>query len=514
MQKAVIYARYSSERQSEQSIEGQVHECQAFAKARDIIIVKSYIDRALSGKTDDRPAFKQMIKDSSSGIFDCVIVYKTDRFARNRYDSAVYKSRLKKNGVKIFYAKENIPDGPEGIILESMLEGFAEYYSAELSQKVKRGIKENVRKGLAFGGTCPYGYKIVNKRYTINDVRRPYVVKIFNDYAAGKRLTDIIASLNAAPDYANKGSVWNKCSLHRMFANKKYIGIYNAQGLTIPDAIPPIVDEDVFIKVQQRQLLNKHHPGTGKAKVNYLLSGKIFCGLCGKVMNGSSGTSKTGRTYYYYRCKNKDCRQTMRKSRLEKMVVDATTQYILVPNNFAEIARRCMDIYKKEQQADDKIGNFEKQLVTIKTKIDNLMKAIEAGIITETTKARLTRLEDDKHNIVIKLKNQQINNNLPELSEEHIIYMLTHFYKHRADIDFYDKIIDGFIHKVYVYDKSICVIYNLIDTGKDISKADIDGLYMSSYINSFGGDEENRTPVRKHCSTSFSERILCLNFRQ
>ncbi|WP_196594587.1 recombinase family protein [Pectinatus sottacetonis] len=109
-----------------------------------------------------------------------------------------------------------------------MLEGFAEYYSAELSQKVKRGIKENVRKGLSFGGTCPYGYKIVNKKYTINEIQRPCVIKIFQDYAAGKRLTDIIADLNTAPDYAGKGSIWNKCSLHHMFANKKYIGIYNA----------------------------------------------------------------------------------------------------------------------------------------------------------------------------------------------------------------------------------------------------------------------------------------------
>ena len=118
MLKTIIYARYSSDKQNEQSIEGQIHECEQFAKTHDMVIIKHYIDRALSGKTDDRPSFLQMIKDSSSGLFDAVLVYKTDRFARNRYDSAVYKAKLKKNGIKIFYAKENIPDGPEGIILE------------------------------------------------------------------------------------------------------------------------------------------------------------------------------------------------------------------------------------------------------------------------------------------------------------------------------------------------------------------------------------------------------------
>lgn len=225
MERAVIYARYSSEKQNEQSIEGQLHECDAFAKTHDLLIVKTYIDRALSAKTDNRPSFRQMIKDSNNGTFDAVIVYKTDRFARNRYDSALYKAKLKKNNIKIFYAKENIPDGPEGIILESMLEGFAEYYSAELSQKVKRGIKENVRKGLSFGGSCPYGYKIIDKKYTINTIQQPHVKKIFTEYAAGRRAVDIFADLNSLPDYAGKGHKWNRSSLNRMLSNKKYIGI-------------------------------------------------------------------------------------------------------------------------------------------------------------------------------------------------------------------------------------------------------------------------------------------------
>ncbi len=482
MQKAVVYARYSSEKQNEQSIEGQLHECQAFAKLRDISIVNNYIDRAMSAKTDDRPQFKQMIKDSACGIFDCIIVYKTDRFARNRYDSAMYKARLKKNGVKIYYAKENIPDGPEGIILESMLEGFAEYYSAELSQKVKRGIKENVRKGLSFGGTCPYGYKIVDKRYTINEAQRPYVVKIFQDYANGQRQLDIFNELNLLPNYAGKGREWNKSSLNGMLSNKKYIGIYQTQGLTVTDAIPPIISEELFNKVQKRLVLNRHRPGSARATTNYLLSGKMFCGICGNVMNGSSGKGKMGNVYYYYRCSKKDCKRMFSKDKLEQLVVDATTTNVLIPKRFDDIAKRCIDIYKKEQKQEDVSGALNKQLTEINSKINNLIKAIEAGIITSTTKERLSHLEHDKYDTEMEIKNRQAENNLPEFSEKHIIYMLKEFYEHRADPDFYNRIIDGFIHKVYIYDKYICVIYNLVDNEKDVDKADVDAFYMSSHI--------------------------------
>ena len=136
--KAVIYARYSSDNQREESIEGQLRECTAYCQKNEITVVRTYIDRALSAKTDNRPDFQRMIKDSAKGLFDVVLVWKLDRFARNRYDSARYKAQLKKYGVKVLSATENISEGPEGIILESLLEGMAEYYSAELAEKVIR----------------------------------------------------------------------------------------------------------------------------------------------------------------------------------------------------------------------------------------------------------------------------------------------------------------------------------------------------------------------------------------
>ena len=148
---AVIYARYSSDNQREESIEGQIRECTAYAEKKGFTVVKHYIDRAISVKTDNRPQFQQMIKDSDKKLFDIVLVWKLDRFARNRYDSARYKTQLKKNGVKLMSATEIISEGPEGIILESVLEGYAENYSADLAEKVVRGQIQNMLNAIQAG---------------------------------------------------------------------------------------------------------------------------------------------------------------------------------------------------------------------------------------------------------------------------------------------------------------------------------------------------------------------------
>lgn len=239
--------------------------------------------------------------------------------------------------------------------------------------------------------------------------------------------------------------------------------------------------------MQERLIINRRRPGARKAKANYLLSSKLFCGNCGRVITGSSGTSKTGKVYNYYRCGQKNCSRTLQKDILEKLVVDATTQYILIPDQFADIAHRCVEIYKKETADTDMLASLQSQLTLVDKKIANIMTAIEAGIITASTKERLTQLDQQKIEIETEIKNRQANNSLPEVTEKHIIYMLQEFYDHRADVDFYDRIIDGFIHKVYLYDSSLYVIYNLIDTGKDINKADINAMYKSSYIE-FTGD--------------------------
>ena len=167
MKRAVIYARYSCSHQTEQSIEGQLTVCNSYAEREGFTIVSTYIDRAMTGRNDFRPDFQRMIKDSANHTFDYVLVYKLDRFARNNYDHVINKKKLKDNGVTLVSACENISDSPDGILLESIYTGLNQYYSAELSEKVKRGNAESRKKGFYTGGYLLYGYKVIDKKYQI-----------------------------------------------------------------------------------------------------------------------------------------------------------------------------------------------------------------------------------------------------------------------------------------------------------------------------------------------------------
>ena len=238
---AVIYARYSTDSQREESIEGQIRECTAYAEKNGFTVVKHYIDRAISAKTDNRPQFQQMIKDSERGIFDIIIVWKLDRFARNRYDSARYKTQLKRNGVKLVSATEVISAGPEGIILESVLEGYAEYYSADLSEKVVRGMTENALKGIYNGGTIPFGYMIDETRhYQPDPLLAPYVEQTFQKYADGATMTDLRDWLKAHNIKNSMGGEMSYNTIQRMLSNRRYIGelrLRDVGGIVVIDFI-------------------------------------------------------------------------------------------------------------------------------------------------------------------------------------------------------------------------------------------------------------------------------------
>lgn len=243
--KAVIYARYSCDNQREESIEGQLRECKEFAKRKDFMLVDTYIDRAMSAKTDNRPEFQKMIKDSAKGEFDVVIVWKLDRFARNRYDSAHYKATLRKNGVKVLSATEVISEGAEGIILESVLEGYAEYYSAELSEKVIRGMTENALKCQYNGGFIPIGYKVdENKHYQIDELVAPLVKEAFLMYINGKPIKDIVVYLNDNGVLSSQKKPVTKTTVATLLKNRKYIGEYQYRDVVVPDGMPAIISKE------------------------------------------------------------------------------------------------------------------------------------------------------------------------------------------------------------------------------------------------------------------------------
>ena len=282
--KAVIYARFSSEKQNEASIEGQLRECVDYANFNSIEVIGNYIDRAQSAKTDHRPEFQRMIKDSYKHAFDCIIVWKLDRFARNRYDSAYYKNVLKKNGVRVISAKESISQGADGILLESILEGYAEYYSAELSEKVKRGMTENALKAKSNGVRPPFGYYVDDTdHYQIDETLFPIIKEIFNLYVDGVKITEIASRLRER-GVKNRGYELNYNAIFRILTNRKYIGEYKFGETVMPDAIPAIIDKQTFNAVQQRMARNKKAPAMHRSEDDYLLTTKLFCGKCGAMM--------------------------------------------------------------------------------------------------------------------------------------------------------------------------------------------------------------------------------------
>ena len=223
MKTAVIYARYSCDNQTEQSIEGQLRVCQDYAKAHDILILDTYIDRAMTGTNDNRADFQRMIKDSARKEWNYVLVYKLDRFSRDKYATAIHKKTLKDNGVKVLSAMENIPDTPEGIILESLLEGMNQYYSAELSQKVKRGMKETRLKGLYQGGTLPYGYKLDGRKVVIDEQQAKHVLFMYEQYSKGVFVKDIIKALTES-GVLHKGKPFAKKYRIRHIKQRKIFG--------------------------------------------------------------------------------------------------------------------------------------------------------------------------------------------------------------------------------------------------------------------------------------------------
>ena len=478
---AVIYARYSSDSQREASIEGQLRDCKDYAEKNGITVVGTYIDRAYSAKTDDRPDFQRMIKDSAKKIFDVVLVWKLDRFARNRFDAVNYKYQLEKNGVHLVSAMEPISQGPEGIMVESMLIGMAEYYSAELALKVARGERENALQCKYNGGVVPLGFTIgkEDRLYHIDPETAPIVQEIFTRYADGEPAEKIAASLNERGLRTRTGKPFVKNSFFQIFRNRRYIGEYRYKDIVTPGGIPAIVDEDLFDRVQQRFEQNRiAHGRPAKEDVSYLLTTKLFCGKCGTLMGGESGTSHMGNTYYYYKCGNAKRHgkahcdlKAIRKEPLERFVVDTAIKVIFSD----EIIERLIDlVMEAQQQENTRLPVLKDQLRDTEKRLANLLEAIEQGILTPTTKQRLDELEARKEALNTSILEEELKK--PVLTREWIRFWLEKFRK--GDVgstEHQRQIIDTFVNSVYVFDDRVVLNFNFTDDAKTVTCEEVLG---------------------------------------
>jgi len=482
--KAVIYARYSSDSQREESIDGQIRECQEYAERNGMTILRSYIDRALSAKTADRPEFQRMIKDSEKCLFDIVLIWKLDRFSRDRYDSAHYKRILRKNGVKVVSAKENISDGPEGIILESMLEGYAEYYSAELSEKIHRGQKENALKGKNNGGGIPLGYLLGDEqKLVIDPLTAPIVKEIFKRYAEGETVRSIVEDLNSRGLQTKRNKPFSMNSFNALLKNRKYIGEYSYQDVVIPGGIPAIIPDELFNRVQQRMEKNKRAPARSKAADEFLLSTKLFCGKCERMMVGESGTSHTGKIHYYYKCgsakRKKGCKKkAAKKDWIERVAAIWTVNRVLRDE---EINRIADDLVALQDREDIALPAMRRQLEETEKAIDNMLNAIQQGVLTSSTKKRLEELEHQKSELEISILQTELQR--PRYTKELVVDWISQFkYGDVNNRDYQMQIIDTFINSIYLFDDKIVFTYNFKGGTETISLADIEAALGSDLV--------------------------------
>ena len=450
MKRAVIYARFSNgPRQTEQSIEGQVADCTSFANANNLSVVGIYADKHISGTSvEGRTEFLRMVSDAKKGMFDAVIVWKVDRFGRDRRDIAVYKHQLKAAGVSLYYAAESIPEGPEGILLESLMEGLAEYYSADLRQKVERGMKESLKKG-QYPGKLPIGYKKdENKRPVLDPDSAELVRKIFEMHCNGQSTTEICKNL------AKKGVKMSEGGIYRILNNNAYTGKLSMYGIDIE--VEPIVSAEVFEKSSQSFKTTRNKKGS--TMVNYLLSGKCRCGECGSNVIGVSAHGKSGRVFAYYQCKKK-CFRAKNATKFEDMILQKVISDILNDDMISQITNRIMEIQEQDLADNSALNSYKAKLDDIKKKKTNLIKAIENGLYSPEMNARMEELNALEEEFSLKLEQEKIEK--PLIPEAVIRSWLQSF--RNGDIldeDFCKKLINTFVAEVVVFSDHAIVVCN------------------------------------------------------
>lgn len=467
MKYEVIYARYSSEKQNDQSIEGQLRICNDYAERNDITIVKNYIDRATTGTNDNRPAFQERLHDCTQPVvWNIVLVYAIDRFGRNSIEIAVNKQKLKKNNKTLISAtqrtSENI-DGTknlDGILLENMYIGLAEYYSAELSQKVKRGITESRKKGHFCGGFLPYGYRVVDKKVIVNESEAEIVRYIFKQYTSGITAKVILEDITDK-GILHRGKPFSKSTFHYLLRLEKYTGVCRDRKTgEIYDCCPEIVPKELFYNVQDMLKINKS--GSRSAYTEHLLRKKLFCGYCGSAMQGESGTSQNGDVKRYYKCFtrkfNRSCnKKTIKKEEIERIIIDTTLQMLTNPENLNMIIDKIANYHQKQALSKSTYNILVAERDETTKALQNIIKAVESGLFNTTMKNRMDELEKQLTELDEKITSEECNQK-NTLSREQILQFIEYALTKEPRI-----MINLLIQKIMLYDDKIEIFYKYTD---------------------------------------------------
>ena len=503
------YARFSSDNQRTESIDAQLRAMNQFCKQQHWQVVATYTDEARSATTDNRPQFQKMIADSGKGIFDIVLVHKLDRFSRDRYDSAIYKKRLKKNNVQLCSVLERIDDSPESIMMESVLEGMAEYYSRNLGREVMKGMKETALQCKHTGGCPPLGYDVgEDRKLVVNQHEAEAVKAIFEMFAEGYGYSAIADYLNEHGYTTKRGHIFAKNSLYEILKNEKYTGVFvfnraaaksdsrrnnhayktNDNIIRVPGGCPAIISKHLFEKVQRIKAANRRNTGRYHSKEFYLLTGKVYCGVCGKRIQGNlrfSGERKNRHCTYRcdepkQLCKNKE----NNKDYLDAYVADLLRQKIF---NKAALRRRINAVNKYIASYN---AEFDKHYESIKSELEevtialaNITVAVEKGVLTDDIIERSEALEQRKSEIQAQLAALR---RFEPLRLEDYLHLIDDYKNMKRNTAEFRTFVQTYIDKVVTYPYHIEVVldvgFGVTDEPKEtitIRRGDLYALFES-----------------------------------
>ncbi len=501
---AAEYCRYSSSAQDDgYSIEAQQKAIANFAAVNGYDVQHSYIDKARTGTNANRPEFQRMIEDAKKGLFDVIIIHKIDRFSRNRFDSILYKNELSKYGVKVISVTENFGEGAEAELMLAMQESMAEYYSKNLAREVRKGMDVLSSKGLHTGGSPPLGYDVVDKKLAINEAEAEIVRLIFEMYSNKYTYNDMAKELNARGYKTKSGNEFSASSFNSILNQEKYIGtyVYNrrvSKSLTgkynshankpedeivrIPNAVPRIIDDETFNRVQARLNQNKRNVGTYKSKSSYLLSGLIVCGECGYHYQGNSRKGGSGTIYSSYRCGKKQnhkigCgNKEIEKNKLENFVIEQLQNYLFSDEAINEIAHQVNEYNKTVAKTNNQdLILFQKQLKQIDKQIANITKAIARGVDEDIMIDQINGLNQSKKDLQKRI-DEAVLEELPTVSKDDIRQALSAFSTYLKENNTIEckRFIDNYIDKIVVHKDKIEIVLKVASSNFNTSESDND----------------------------------------
>ena len=469
----VIYARYSSHSQKDASIEQQVAECLKKANEIGLKIISTYEDRAITGKTDKRPNFQRMMKEAEKGKFQYVIAWKSNRIGRNMLEAMINEARLQDVGVRLIYVEEDFDDSAAGrFALRSMM-NVNQFYSENMAEDIKRGLYDNAMQCKVANGHLPLGYKAgENLEYIIDKPKDETVREIYTRVAAREPFVDIYTDLNRRGITTSLGKPWGRSSFKSILKNERYRGVYIYGDIRKENGIPRIVSDELFYKVQEVLKTKRNAQGKHRDFGTYMLTGKLYCGKCGAPMIGFAGTSKQRTLHHYYGCRKRKIehicdKQHVRRDEIELSVAQAIRDYALTDDVINWIADKTID-YNSKCEKESEIVLLQEQLATSQQASKNILRAIEQGIITDTTKQRLLELENEQADINSKIYAAKAD--IITVSREDLIAGLSLFKNGNIDdMKYRASLFDTFLVAVYLYDDDMRIVFSVPGGNKTVN---------------------------------------------